>query len=81
VGGTWHIVSPRLKKWGDTRPPYPPPNCAHEGPSRGPTKNLGAMARPDPLKTVTTAYLRYSRICHILQAIVNRPIWFVSKFR
>jgi len=27
-GGTWHIMSHRLKKWG-TRPPCPPPNCAH----------------------------------------------------
>jgi len=27
-GGTWHIMSPRLKKWW-TRPPCPPPNCAH----------------------------------------------------
>jgi len=27
-GVTWHIMSPRIKKWG-TRPPCPPPNCAH----------------------------------------------------
>jgi len=23
VGGTWHIMSPRLKKWGDTFPVSP----------------------------------------------------------
>ena len=26
--GTWHIISPHLKKWG-IRLPYSPPNCAH----------------------------------------------------
>jgi len=26
---TWHIMSPSLKKWGDTRSPCPPTNCAH----------------------------------------------------
>ena len=26
--GTWHIISPHLKKWG-TCSPCPPPNCAH----------------------------------------------------
>jgi len=28
VGGAWHMMSPRLKS-GGTRPPCPPPNCAH----------------------------------------------------
>jgi len=30
VGGHGILCPPRLKKWGDTRPPCPPPNCAHE---------------------------------------------------
>jgi len=30
---------------------------------------------------LTTAYLRYGRICHILQAIANRPYGFLSKFK
>jgi len=28
-GGTWHIMSLPPKKVGGTRPPCPPPNCAH----------------------------------------------------
>ena len=28
-GGTSHIMSPPLEKAGRTRPPCPPPNCAH----------------------------------------------------
>jgi len=31
VGGTWHIMSPPFEKVGGTRPPCPPPNCAHAG--------------------------------------------------
>jgi len=29
VGGTWHTMSPPSEKVGGTRPPCPPPNCAH----------------------------------------------------
>jgi len=29
VLGTWHIMSPPSEKVGETRPPCPPPNCAH----------------------------------------------------
>jgi len=28
-GGAWHIVSPPPHRAGETRPPCPPPNCAH----------------------------------------------------
>jgi len=30
VWGTWHIMSPPSEKVGGTRPPCPPPNCAHD---------------------------------------------------